>query len=428
MGYYDAYDTLKSLICSGRSGSIKKKKHAAESELPIQSKTTAEKPSSIKIISKKDLHKLNAKIISPNQSQKMEKQSLKVISSADFHKLTAKRHRNEIYTDKPDTPDENNRRKTQKSTTVKMSIETIESIDLTKFEQHNSTITNVKKVNTVSVSTQTNLSKQNFDMYEINGQYLQHEIAALKQQIYDSDITIYYFEGKHKLTRFYTGISKYEVLRHLYGQIRNHISCPERTTKLTKFKIFFLTLSHLRLALSFRHFAYKFGVSEQTVSRQFHRCLHILYSSLKTLVYWPQREQIIETMPLLFKNIFGDKICMIINCFEIFSEKNAPAQIESFSNQPITTKYLIGITPQGTISFISKGYEAKSSDKFVIEDCGILNRLDNGDVILTKGGFSIEDDDTSRSEASLKHPQAFTKFENEFHQLVIAETKELDYL
>ena len=34
---------------------------------------------------------------------------------------------------------------------------------------------------------------------------------------------------------------------------------------------------------------------------------------------------------------------------------------------------LIGITPQGAISFISKGWGGHVSDKQVTEDCGILN-------------------------------------------------------
>ena len=32
-----------------------------------------------------------------------------------------------------------------------------------------------------------------------------------------------------------------------------------------------------------------------------------------------------------------------------------------------TVKYLISITPQGTVSFISKGYGGRASDKYIAE-------------------------------------------------------------
>lgn len=54
-------------------------------------------------------------------------------------------------------------------------------------------------------------------------------------------------------------------------------------------------------------------------------------------------------------------------------------------------KYLIGITPQGTISFISKAYGGRASDKFITEECGILSKLLPGDVVLADRGFRIQD-------------------------------------
>ena len=54
-------------------------------------------------------------------------------------------------------------------------------------------------------------------------------------------------------------------------------------------------------------------------------------------------------------------------------------------------KYLIGVTPQETVSFISKGYGGRCSDKFLVEDSGFLNNLLHGDLGMADRGFKIHE-------------------------------------
>ena len=54
-------------------------------------------------------------------------------------------------------------------------------------------------------------------------------------------------------------------------------------------------------------------------------------------------------------------------------------------------KYLIGITPQGSVSFISKGWGGRVSDIHLTENCGLLSKMLPGDVILADRGFTIEE-------------------------------------
>ena len=56
-----------------------------------------------------------------------------------------------------------------------------------------------------------------------------------------------------------------------------------------------------------------------------------------------------------------------------------------------TIKVLVAITPQGTISFLSKAWGGRASDKYITKHCGVLNNLLPGDLILTDRGFTIED-------------------------------------
>ena len=72
---------------------------------------------------------------------------------------------------------------------------------------------------------------------------------------------------------------------------------------------------------------------------------------------------------------------------------NLKARAETWSNYKHnnTAKFLIGIAPQGVISFISNGYGSRASDKLITEDCGILNKLVPGDLILADRGFDIQE-------------------------------------
>lgn len=82
--------------------------------------------------------------------------------------------------------------------------------------------------------------------------------------------------------------------------------------KLTTFQLFYITLVCLRLELSIRFSSHQFNASHQIVSKYFYETLFILYSRLESLVYWPDRETLIKTMPSIFKEKFGEKITVIM--------------------------------------------------------------------------------------------------------------------
>ena len=112
------------------------------------------------------------------------------------------------------------------------------------------------------------------------------------------------------------------------------------------------------------------------------------------LVVWPKREVLRASMPLSFRSKFRKCAC-IIDCFELFIERpsdlKARAQTYSTYKSHNTMKYLIGVIPQGIISFISKGWCGRVSDKHVTEHCGFLDKLTPGDLILADRGFDVGD-------------------------------------
>ena len=121
----------------------------------------------------------------------------------------------------------------------------------------------------------------------------------------------------------------------------------------------------LRLNVLDKYLAYRFAVSQSTVSKVIKKWMEILYIRLNPLVKWPEREMLKKTMPEDFKRGFLKCVC-IIDFFEVFSERPrylmARAQTYSNYKHHNTVKFLIGITPQGVVSFISKGWGGRVSD------------------------------------------------------------------
>ena len=54
-------------------------------------------------------------------------------------------------------------------------------------------------------------------------------------------------------------------------------------------------------------------------------------------------------------------------------------------------KFLIGISPQGSITFISKGWGGRVSDHYLSENSGILEKLLPGDIVLADRGFNVHE-------------------------------------
>ena len=77
----------------------------------------------------------------------------------------------------------------------------------------------------------------------------------------------------------------------------------------------------LRLDSPLQDLAYRFGISLATASRIFERSIDVMYTRLKFLIIWPEREELRCTMPSVFLKNFRNKVAVIIDCFEIFIDR-----------------------------------------------------------------------------------------------------------
>ena len=209
-----------------------------------------------------------------------------------------------------------------------------------------------------------------------------------------------------------------------------HIASPAildtARTRLSKFQQFMAVLMKLRLGLTDQDIAYRFRVSQPTISRNFKKWIDPMYIRLKPLVVWPDRDDVRKTMPLEFRTYFGRCIA-IIDCFEVFIERpsNLKARAQTWSNYKShnTAKYLIAITPQGTVSFISKGWGGRVSDQHLTTECGLLEFLNPGDQILADRGFNIQES-VGYYCAEVKLP-AYTRGKKQLSQLEVDTTRQL---
>ena len=182
----------------------------------------------------------------------------------------------------------------------------------------------------------------------------------------------------------------------------------------------------LRLNLCGQDLGYRFKVHASTISRTFEFVIGLLYAKLKPLIIWPTRDVLKKTMPMVFRK-HCPRCVVIIDCFEIFVDRPtdllARAQTYSQYKHHNTVKYLIGITPQGTVSYISEGWGGRTSDKYITEHCSLLCNLVPGDTVLADRGFDISDSVGSYC-LTLKIP-AFTRGKSQLSGIEVEQTRKI---
>lgn len=229
--------------------------------------------------------------------------------------------------------------------------------------------------------------------------------------------------------KYYTGFVHNVVHFIIFKTIESSITTTS-TTALSSFNQLLLTLIKFRLNYDFCDLAWHFKISPTTASTYFQNILNILYIKFKPLIRWPDRLVAPKNIPSCFRDAFHDKMTVIVDCFEVFIEKppSLKTQQQCWSNYKHhnTIKFLIGITPQGTVSYISKAWGGRASDKQIVENSDFLNYILPGDVVLADRGFLIKDI-LGVLQAKLIIP-AFTKGKNQLHPLDIEMTRNIAHV
>ena len=113
---------------------------------------------------------------------------------------------------------------------------------------------------------------------------------------------------------------------------------------------------------------------------------------LSSINILPCRQLIDKLMPSTMKEKFPT-VRVIIDCTEIFTQKPSSlvsnSQLFSSYKNHTTFKGSIGISPHGSVTFISSLFSGCISDVEITKVCGILNLLEPGDSVMADKGFTI---------------------------------------
>ncbi|XP_065658695.1 uncharacterized protein LOC136083219 [Hydra vulgaris] len=274
-------------------------------------------------------------------------------------------------------------------------------------------------------SCQTEITNKHIVSMDKEITSLKSEICNLMSELSFLNVgTKEWFVSDEKVL-FYTGLPNMDVFFTLFKFIKSFLLC--KRSKLSDFQHLSLTLMRLRLNLTLNDLAYRYNISSTTASSVFLKTIDVLYLRLKELIIWPDREQLCKTTPMCFRQHFGTRVGVIIDCFEVFIDKpkNALARAQTFSyyKHHNTVKFLIDIAPQGIVSFISKSWGGRVSDKYLTENSGFLSKLLPGDVVMADRGFSIEDS-VALYCAEVKVP-SFTKGKRQLSSWDVAQTSKI---
>jgi hypothetical protein len=192
----------------------------------------------------------------------------------------------------------------------------------------------------------------------------------------------------------WTGLLSFKSLEIL-ERIVTHIEKKRNITlKLPVEDRIVLTLMVIRHNIQFNMLAVLFNRSSVTISSNFRSTIVTLSEALSSIIYWPPNEENKASMPIYFMSFFEDTK-IVLDCTEckIPLLKCLKCRLASYSHYKSnhTVKYLIGVTPCGTICYVSPGYPGRASDKFIFNNEKVIDLLNpDTDAVMTDKGFAIE--------------------------------------
>ena len=154
---------------------------------------------------------------------------------------------------------------------------------------------------------------------------------------------------------------------------------------------FLLTLMKLRLGLLNSDLCNRFFISEGTCTNVFTNWIKAMSACLKPAIVMPDQGTVNITAPKRFEVI---KNCYsIIDCSEVFIETPKDLEIQSATwsdyKHHNTIKFLISVAPNSAITYVSKFYTGRISDKKLTLHSKFLDILPQYCTLLADKGFDL---------------------------------------
>ena len=264
----------------------------------------------------------------------------------------------------------------------------------------------LSKIKDICEDLQSRLNHANSELEELEKRGIASKHAFTLNDISHSD----------ELIKLYTGIPSYPLFQWLFAEVKPHAETlqywsgksslidkqyqvynhnkPGRKRTQSLEDEMLMTLMKLRLNLREDDLAFRFNVSQSTVSKVISTWLPFLHKELKPFIYWPTQDEIRKYYPCCFHRYRGTVRC-IIDCTEIQIDRPSLASSNSqvysqYKSRP-TLKCLVGITPGGSISFVSVPAGGNTSDKKLVKMTNIVEKFEENDIVLADRGFNIQE-------------------------------------
>ncbi|KAH7936846.1 hypothetical protein HPB49_005712 [Dermacentor silvarum] len=199
--------------------------------------------------------------------------------------------------------------------------------------------------------------------------------------------------GHSEKVAYYTGLPNKETFAWVVSVYRT--ACPSVETMSHEDQVL-LVLMRLRLDIHLCFLADLFKINKKYVSTIFESALTTLVSELKGLVVWPDDVAFHAWQPKISQCQRFRHVRVIIDSTEIRLERSSASTAQSrtwsqYKNSN-TIKVLVGITPNGLISYISECWGGKTSDKQLVLQTDFTKYLDYGDEVMADRGFNVTEE------------------------------------
>lgn len=231
--------------------------------------------------------------------------------------------------------------------------------------------------------------------------FLRQEIIEKAKEIkkLSTQFSYDHIKDDNRLILLYTGLPNaelFDALCELLEGIEIEYYYKWNVTKINKKDQLLLTLMKLRQNFPHADLAQRFRLSISAVSNIIVTWIYVLHKILyqQLMATIPKRSKNKSCLPNCFSSFTNSRI--ILDCTEVYTavpRKSMNIQKATYSSYKHrnTWKALVGVAPNGVVTFLSGLYPGSTSDKKITQNCGILTQLEPGDLVLADKGFLIQD-------------------------------------
>lgn len=192
-----------------------------------------------------------------------------------------------------------------------------------------------------------------------------------------------------------TGLQSFQLLYTIVELVAELFpkNRKKRTVMPLKDQVIF-TFMKLKTGNRYNVLSILFQVNEVSCRIIFHETLIKVAKVLQYAIIWPSKEEVLNSMPLCFEGF--EKTRVVLDCTEIPLQqaKCLCCRLKTYSQykKRHTIKVLTGVSPAGLITYVSKAYGGRTSDKELFQQSPVLQLCDQFvDNIMVDKGFLIGD-------------------------------------